>query len=86
MAAPKAGESVRILTWNINRSAGALDLLQKLARSLDVVTLQEVTSNQHKEIERRLADLKFVAYTGRPHARKKRYGNLIVSRWELEPV
>ena len=85
MAAQKLLESVRILTWNINGSARALDPLRKLARSLDVVTLQEVTSSQSTAIEERLADLGFgpLVYSGHPHARTKRYGNIIASRWPV---
>ncbi len=86
MAAQTPSKSIGILTWNINRhSAMALDALGTLEEPLDVVALQEVTLAHSEAIQRRLSCLGFgrSIYTGDPDAPKKRYGNIIASRWPV---
>jgi endonuclease/exonuclease/phosphatase family metal-dependent hydrolase len=65
-----------------------LDALKGLAQS-DVLALQEVTFNQHRDFNDRLRGMGFNCYPESPHhGSRRRYGNLIAvaTRWRLYPV
>jgi endonuclease/exonuclease/phosphatase family metal-dependent hydrolase len=79
-----------VLTWNINLvtgTAATLDRLARLSQRPDVVTLQEVTLKRAPEIIERLHHLGYTgaAYSGRPNASAKHYGNVIAARTHVTP-
>lgn len=78
---------MRVVTWNVNfRSAECLDGLRGLEP--DILLLQEVKHGTAASITDRLhADgLRHVTYSGVPTDERKRYGNVIASRWPLAPA
>jgi endonuclease/exonuclease/phosphatase family metal-dependent hydrolase len=78
-----------VLTWNVNfRGPSVLKALTSLYGVPDILTLQEVSvaqSGAYRECLSRLG-LQNVLYSGRVDSAEKRYGNLIASRWPVEPV
>jgi endonuclease/exonuclease/phosphatase family metal-dependent hydrolase len=89
MAHQATTQELRVATWNTNRrSPSILDALDDSRDRLDIVTLQEVTLDLDDAFRDRLAamGLNHVIYTGEPNARKKRYGNIIASRWPAESI
>ncbi len=85
---PEKPTPIQVVTWNVNRrKASVLDALKDLPQ-LDVLTLQEVTFNQRKEFQKRLAvmGLKWCCPDCQRRTRDKDYGILIASRWKIDPV
>ncbi len=83
-----AGESINVVTWNVNRrGADVLDALKDFAQP-DVLTLQEVTFNQRRDFEERLVGVMGLKCCpdGQRHTGGRGYGNLIASRWPIDPV
>jgi endonuclease/exonuclease/phosphatase family metal-dependent hydrolase len=63
-----------------------LEALKRHAQP-DVLTLQEVTFNQRTDFVEYLGDMDLKCCpNSRRHTRGKDYGNLIASRWKIEPV
>jgi endonuclease/exonuclease/phosphatase family metal-dependent hydrolase len=82
-----AGKSIKVVTWNVNRrGAQVLDALKRLAQP-DVLTLQEVMFTQRSAFEGRLGKMGLKCCPdSQRHTRGKDYGNLIASRWTIEPI
>ena len=79
---------MEIVTWNVKfRRPHVIDALARTCKP-DILTLQEVTLAAAPAYRERLAamGLPHMHYSGRPRVSKKRYGNLIASRWPLKPV
>jgi endonuclease/exonuclease/phosphatase family metal-dependent hydrolase len=83
---PKKSTRIQVATWNVHRrGASVLDALKDVAQ-LDVLTLQEVRFARRTDFKKHLADkgLNCCRDTQR-HTRDRDYGNLIASRWTIEP-
>jgi len=87
---PDQSTPIQVVTWNVaRRSASVLDTLARIATP-DLVTLQEVPLEQ--EHQRAFQEclvgmgLSCLHYSGRDDVPRKRYGNIIASRWPLDPV
>ncbi len=84
---PKKSTPIEVVNWNVHlRKAEVLDALKGLVEP-DVVTLQEVRFSQRSAFEERLGKmgLKCCPDSHR-HTCGKDYGNLIASRWTIEPI
>lgn len=78
---------MRLLSWNTNfRSAECLEGI--LALQPDVVLLQEVRHATAPTLVAALRDLEciHVYYSGSASDERKRYGNIIASRWPVSPA
>jgi len=84
---PEKSIPIQVVTWNVKRrAASVLDALKSLARP-DVLTLQEMTFGQRKDFENYLDDWGFnCCRETQRHTRGRDYGNLIASRWKIDPV
>jgi endonuclease/exonuclease/phosphatase family metal-dependent hydrolase len=84
---PEKPTPIQVVTWNVHfHGASVLDALKAHAQP-DVLTLQEVTFDQHRDFKERLGVMGFSCCPHSPrHAGGKRYGNLIASRWKIDPV
>ena len=82
---PEKSIPIQVVTWNV-RFQGAR-ILDALKGQPDVLTLQEVTFDQRSDFKKRLGvmGLKCCPDSQR-HTGGKRYGNLIASRWKIDPV
>jgi endonuclease/exonuclease/phosphatase family metal-dependent hydrolase len=76
---------IQVVTWNVHFQGARI--LDALKGQPDVLTLQEVTFDQRSDFKKRLGvmGLKCCPDSQR-HTGGKRYGNLIASRWTIEPV
>jgi endonuclease/exonuclease/phosphatase family metal-dependent hydrolase len=84
---PQKSIPIQVVTWNVNRrKADVLDTLKGLVDP-DVLTLQEVMFSQRSAFEEHLGKmgLKCCPESQR-HTRGRDYGNLIASRWKIDPV
>jgi endonuclease/exonuclease/phosphatase family metal-dependent hydrolase len=81
------GKSINVVTWNVNlRVADVLDALNGVVEP-DVLTLQEVRFSQRTAFEKRLGKMGLKCCPdSQRHTRGKVYGNLIASRWTIEPI
>ncbi len=84
---PKKSISIQVVSWNVHcRGAQVLDALKGLARP-DVLSLQEVRFSQRTPFEKRLRKMGLQCCPeSYPNTPGKSYGNLIASRWTIEPV
>ena len=84
---PKKSTPIQVVNWNVNlRVADVLDKLKGLVEP-DVLTLQEVRFSQRSAFEERLGKMGLKCYPdSQRHTRGKIYGNLIASRWTIEPI
>ena len=86
---------LKIVSWNVQaNSRSARGKLAKVAAALgrhapDVVVLQEVTARGDiadvLRDELKKIDLEHFHFSGDENTEKKKYGNVIASRWRLEP-
>ena len=84
---PEKSTPIQVVTWNVNRrGASVLDALKGLLEP-DVLTLQEVTFGQRSDFKKRLGVMGLKCCPDNQcHTRGKDYGNLIASRWTIEPI
>jgi endonuclease/exonuclease/phosphatase family metal-dependent hydrolase len=84
---PEKPTTIQVVTWNVHfQGASVLDALKAHAQP-DILTLQEVTFDQHRDFKERLGVMGFNCCPGSPRQMGgKHYGNLVATRWALDPV
>jgi endonuclease/exonuclease/phosphatase family metal-dependent hydrolase len=84
---PKESTPIQVVNWNVNRrGADVLDALKALVVP-DVLTLQEVMFGQRSDFKKRLGDMGLnCCPDSQRHTPGRDYGNLIASRWTIEPI
>lgn len=80
-------KSIEVVTWNVHfQGASILDALKDHDQP-DVVALQEVTFKHHGDFKKLLGAKGFSCCPlSSRQTSGKRYGNLIATRWALDPV
>jgi len=84
---PEKSTPIQVVTWNVHfQGAPILDALQHRPQP-DVLTLQEVRFSQRTAFEERLGKMGLKCCPdSQRRAGGKGYGNLIASRWAIDPV
>jgi hypothetical protein len=83
--------AIQAVTWNLGRrDTSTLRALEKALGRVgrpDLLTLQEITFKQHKAFKEGLGEMGFNCHPdGQRDVGGRRYGNLIASRWPLDPI
>ena len=82
---PEKSTPIQVVTWNVHFQGARI--LDALNGQPDVLTLQEVTFDQRSEFKERLGVMGLECCPdSQRHTGGKRYGNLIASRWKIDPV
>jgi exonuclease III len=78
---PEKPTPIQVVTWNVHfQGASVLDALKAHAQP-DVLTLQEVTFDQHRDFKERLGGMGFNCCPDSPRQTGgKHYGNLVAAR------